>query len=162
MSSQGLHLKDEGSRLQVVSAGAVAGLVSRFVIAPLDVIKIRQQLQTHARAPAGPTPTPDPGQRGTLATFRHILRHEGITGFWKGNVPAEAMYVGYAAVQFTAYRSTALFLQRSLPFKLPDAAESFVAGAASGAAATTVTYPRESLTFISHRLVSILRTFLYL
>ncbi|KAG7120292.1 Isoleucine--tRNA ligase like protein [Verticillium longisporum] len=37
MSSSATRLKDEGSKLQVVTAGATAGLVSRFVIAPLDV-----------------------------------------------------------------------------------------------------------------------------
>ena len=34
------QLRDEGSRAQVVVSGAIAGLVSRFVIAPLDVIKV--------------------------------------------------------------------------------------------------------------------------
>jgi solute carrier family 25 thiamine pyrophosphate transporter 19 len=55
------------------------------------------------------------------------------------------MYVGYAAIQFTTYRSATMFLQNTLPVKLPDAAESFVAGAASGAAATTATYPLDLL-----------------
>ena len=30
MSSHGARLKDEGTKLQVVSAGAIAGLVSRY------------------------------------------------------------------------------------------------------------------------------------
>jgi solute carrier family 25 (mitochondrial thiamine pyrophosphate transporter), member 19 len=34
------QLKDEGNRTQVVLSGATAGLVSRFVVAPLDVIKV--------------------------------------------------------------------------------------------------------------------------
>lgn len=135
-SRQGHHLKDEGSRLQTISAGAIAGLVSRFVIAPLDVIKIRLQLQHN---------TATSSHRGTLATFKHILRHEGITGFWKGNVPAEMLYVCYAAAQFTTYRSTCIFLQTALPTRLPNSVESFVAGAAAGAAATSVTYPLDLL-----------------
>jgi hypothetical protein len=39
------QLKDEGNRAQVVLSGAVAGLVSRFVIAPLDVIKVSKIVQ---------------------------------------------------------------------------------------------------------------------
>jgi solute carrier family 25 thiamine pyrophosphate transporter 19 len=35
------QLRDEGSQQQVLIAGAASGLVSRFVIAPLDVIKVR-------------------------------------------------------------------------------------------------------------------------
>jgi solute carrier family 25 (mitochondrial thiamine pyrophosphate transporter), member 19 len=34
------QLRDEGTRLQVLAAASTAGLVSRFVIAPLDVIKV--------------------------------------------------------------------------------------------------------------------------
>lgn len=168
MSQRGEHLKDEGSRLQVVTAGAVAGLVSRsvhsrfhplnvpprianmglpsFVIAPLDVIKIRLQLQPHSLSdPLNPLRYA-PAYRGAVATLRHIIRHEGITGLWKGNVPAELMYVSYAAVQFGTYRTATLFLQSSgLSEHLPDAAESFLAGASAGATATTMTYPLDLL-----------------
>ncbi|KAM3432999.1 hypothetical protein MY4824_006259 [Beauveria thailandica] len=145
------RLKDEGTRVQVISAGAIAGLVSRFIIAPLDVIKIRLQLQPRQFSPrlaAGSPATLAPAQntyQGTFATLRHILRHEGVTAFWKGNVPAELMYVCYAASQFTAYRSVTLLLQTKLPIKLPDAAESFISGATSGAAATAMTYPLDLL-----------------
>lgn len=38
-----------------------------------------------------------------------------------------------------------MFLQNSLPTRLPDAAESFIAGAASGAVATGITYPLDLL-----------------
>ncbi|KAH7328695.1 mitochondrial carrier domain-containing protein [Stachybotrys elegans] len=145
MSPRGGHLKDEGSRLQVVSAGAIAGLVSRFVVAPLDVVKIRLQLQPYSLSdPLNPL-RDAPAYRGTIATIRHILRHEGFTALWKGNVPAEMMYVAYAATQFTTYRSVTLLLQNALPSRLPDWGESFVAGAASGAAATTITYPLDLL-----------------
>ncbi|KAM6539082.1 mitochondrial thiamine pyrophosphate transporter [Fusarium falciforme] len=98
-----------------------------------------------------PSPIPShlyaklPAYRGAFATLKHILKHEGITGLWKGNVPAELLYVCYGAVQFTTYRSTTVFLQTAFPTRLPDAAESFIAGAASGAAATGITYPLDLL-----------------
>ncbi|KAL7945910.1 mitochondrial carrier [Trichoderma barbatum] len=145
MSPRGGHLKDEGSKLQVVSAGAIAGLVSRFIVAPLDVVKIRLQLQPYSLSdPLAPL-REAPAYRGTVRTLKHILRHEGLTGLWKGNVPAELMYVCYSAVQFTTYRSTTVFLQTALPTRLPDSAETFVAGAVSGAAATGATYPLDLL-----------------
>ncbi|UKZ53741.1 mitochondrial thiamine pyrophosphate transporter [Trichoderma virens] len=145
MSPRGGHLKDEGSKLQVVSAGAIAGLVSRFIVAPLDVVKIRLQLQPYSLSdPLAPL-REAPAYRGTVDTIKHILRHEGVTGLWKGNVPAELMYVCYSAVQFTTYRSTTVFLQNALPTRMPDSAETFVAGAVSGAAATGVTYPLDLL-----------------
>ncbi|KAK1991180.1 mitochondrial carrier [Colletotrichum falcatum] len=147
MSPSGERLKDEGSRLQVVTAGATAGLFSRFVIAPLDVVKIRLQLQTHSLSDPLSVQSANGGPvyKGTLNTIRHILANEGITGLWKGNVPAELLYVCYSAVQFTAYRSTTQLLQAVFDNRLPNTAESFIAGAAAGAAATTATYPLDLL-----------------
>ncbi|KAI8632185.1 mitochondrial dicarboxylate carrier protein [Xylariaceae sp. FL1651] len=149
MSKSGQRLQDEGSRLQVVAAGATAGLISRFVIAPLDVVKIRLQLQSH---PLSNRPSPEiqqgtPIYRGTLSALRHIVANEGITGLWKGNVPAELMYVSYAAIQFTAYRSNTLLLHRLTgeENRLPHAVESFISGAAAGATATATTYPLDLL-----------------
>jgi solute carrier family 25 (mitochondrial thiamine pyrophosphate transporter), member 19 len=127
----------------------VAGLISRFVIAPLDVVKIRLQLQPHSLSDplSYENLRGSPIYKGTIRTLRHIVKHEGITGLWKGNVPAELMYVSYAAVQFTAYRSTTMLLHRLFPEekRLPYAVESFISGAAAGATATATTYPLDLL-----------------
>ncbi|GME26924.1 Mitochondrial carrier protein [Neofusicoccum parvum] len=161
MSGKVEQLKDEGSRWQVVGAGAIAGLVSRFVIAPLDVIKIRLQLQVHSLSDplSHASIRGGPIYKGTLGTLKHILREEGLTGLWKGNVPAEALYLCYGSMQFLAYRSASSFLQSlTLPpapnsagdkhdrrRRLPDAATTFLAGAFAGTAATTATYPLDLL-----------------
>lgn len=123
-------------------------MISRFVVAPLDVVKIRLQLQTHSLS--DPRTHLDlrgsPIYKGTLSTIRHIARQEGITGLWKGNVPAELMYVAYGAAQFTAYRAVTLGVHRIFgEGTLPKSAESFLAGAGAGATATTVTYPLDLL-----------------
>ncbi|KAI1127692.1 mitochondrial dicarboxylate carrier protein [Nemania abortiva] len=149
MSQTGQRLQDEGSRLQVVVAGATAGLISRFVIAPLDVVKIRLQLQSHSLSDplSHQNLRGSPIYKGTIRTMQHIVKHEGITGLWKGNVPAELMYVSYSAVQFTAYRSVTMLLHRlsSEENRLPHAAESFISGATAGATATATTYPLDLL-----------------
>ncbi|KAK3497143.1 mitochondrial thiamine pyrophosphate carrier 1 [Neurospora hispaniola] len=155
MSGKAERLKDEGSRLQVTAAGATAGLISRFVIAPLDVVKIRLQLQHHSLSDplihqrGAEIIGGGPVYKGTLPTIRHILRTEGLTGLWKGNIPAELLYVSYAAVQFTTYRSITQFLQAAFPKdqnkQLPPSVESFIAGASAGGVATAVTYPLDLL-----------------
>lgn len=128
----------------------MAGLISRFVIAPLDVVKIRLQLQSHSLSDPlsyehirgrGPI------YKGTISTFKTILATEGLTGLWKGNVPAELMYVSYSAIQFTTYRSTTQLLRRAAggEHAIPGAVESFIAGASAGAAATAATYPLDLL-----------------
>lgn len=120
----------------------------RFFIAPLDVVKIRLQLQTHSLS--DPLSLRDihgsPIYKGTIPTLKRILSDEGLSGLWKGNIPAELMYVSYSAIQFTTYRSVTLALQTAFgEHRLPTAAESFIAGASAGAAATTATYPLDLL-----------------
>ncbi len=136
--------------------------MQRFCIAPLDVLKIRLQLQTgplQGRGARGVISGLAP--IGTINTFKHILHDEGVTvvlsnsiycshanqgstlqAFWKGNVPAELLYVAYGAVQFSTYRMTNKLLQ---PFSLPNAVDTFLSGASAGAAATSLTYPLDLL-----------------
>lgn len=120
-----------------------------FIIAPLDVVKIRLQLQSHSLSDpvTHPYARGGPIYKGTIPTIRAILATEGITGLWKGNVPAELMYISYSAIQFTTYRSTTQLLRRLTgpEHRLPSAAESFIAGAAAGAAGTAATYPLDLL-----------------
>ena len=118
-----------------------------FVIAPLDVIKIRLQLQIHSLSdPLSTHGAKGPTYKGTLGTLKYILREEGLTGLWKGNIPAEAMYLCYGGVQFSAYKYMSTLLEAMpTPYELPGSAVSFISGAAAGACATTVTYPLDLL-----------------
>ncbi|XP_054887462.1 electrogenic aspartate/glutamate antiporter SLC25A12, mitochondrial-like [Poeciliopsis prolifica] len=71
-------LADEDGRLgplQLLTAGAIAGVPAASLVTPADVIKTR--LQVAARA--GQT-TYD----GVIDCFRKILREEGFSAFWKG------------------------------------------------------------------------------
>ncbi|KAG0130956.1 mitochondrial carrier domain-containing protein [Tuber indicum] len=134
-------------------AGAFSGLVSRFVIAPLDVIKIRLQLQpipTFTPTIQTTTPSalasapPPPLYRGILPTLLRILREETITGLWKGNIPAELLYITYGAAQFLTYRHLTTTLDSPF-YALPPSLKYFVSGGLAGAAATTLSYPFDLL-----------------
>lgn len=148
MRANGLLAVMQGTRGQVVVAGAISGLISRFCIAPLDVVKIRLQLHYHSLADPLSKPFPARTPTGIYIVARNILRHEGITGFWKGNIPAEGLYLSYGAVQFLAYRSASQALDKiceESDVRLPGAAKSFISGAVAGTAATTATYPLDLL-----------------
>lgn len=159
MSAGGEHLKDEGTKRQVVIAGGIAGLVSRFCIAPLDVVKIRLQLQIHSLSDPPSSrhhvvSTGSPIYKGTLSTMSSIIRQEGLTALWKGNISAELLYVCYGAVQFTVYRSTTQLLANlghlsdgggGGGFRLPTQVESFISGGVAGGIATASTYPLDLL-----------------
>ena len=110
-------------------------------------MKIRLQLSYHSLTDPIPSSLPS-NSRGVAAVAREILRNEGLTAFWKGNIPAEGLYLSYGAVQFLAYRSTNQILEKLAEDgngKLPGAAKSFIAGAVAGTAATTATYPLDLL-----------------
>ena len=83
-------------------AGGIAGGVSRLVIAPLDVVKIRLQLQRAPLASRAGGAAP-PAYTGIRQTALRVLREEGLRQLWGGNGAAMALWVAYSAVQFPAY-----------------------------------------------------------
>ncbi|KAF3341364.1 mitochondrial thiamine pyrophosphate carrier-like isoform X3 [Carex littledalei] len=97
-------------------AGAIAGGISRTVTSPLDVIKIRFQVQLE------PTTTWTLLQkemyrpskyRGLQQTTKEIFREESLLGFWRGNVPGLLLYMPYTAIQFTVLHKFKTFASGS-------------------------------------------------
>lgn len=120
-------------------AGAILGAVARLFTAPLDTIKIRMQLAS-----------PGQGQLTTILTS--TLRNEGVRALWKGNVPAEIMYVLYGASQFALYQALNQGLTRLedtyplvlKPLRNPTC-HSLITGLGAGATLTLITYPFDLL-----------------
>lgn len=79
-------------------AGAVSGMVTRALIQPLDVLKIRFQLQIE------PTTRRGGGlYHGIFQSLFTIAKSEGPSALWKGHLPAQALSVGYGVAQFWSY-----------------------------------------------------------
>lgn len=128
MTHNNLDADAETSGFESVVAGGCAGLVARFVIAPMDVVKIRLQLHSSS----------------TVAhTIREIFYKEGVTAFWKGNIPAETMYVLYGAVEFGTYKYLNHLCRVDLG--LGNDWTVLLSGAFAGSAATVATYPLDLL-----------------
>jgi hypothetical protein len=127
-------------------AGGASGGLTRALLSPLDVLKIRLQLRSAA---AG---------GGALAVARGILAADGVRGFWRGSGTGIALWVAYMAVQFPAYQAARRALEASSGgggsgssggaggggggaslLQLPPL--SLLAGGLAGVAATAVTYP---------------------
>ncbi|XP_068770154.1 mitochondrial thiamine pyrophosphate carrier isoform X2 [Struthio camelus] len=83
------------STLEAAAAGSAAGLVNRVLVSPLDVIKIRFQLQIEQLSSRNPLAK----YHGILQAAQRIFREEGLVAFWKGHVPAQFLSVGFGAVQ---------------------------------------------------------------
>jgi len=81
-------------------AGGLSGMVTRCVVAPLDVIKIRLQLQVVAKGSS----RKGVKYTGIWRTLCVIVQEEGVLALWKGNLTAEFLWGGYMATQFVTYR----------------------------------------------------------
>lgn len=103
----------------------------------MDTIKIRLQLVLVKAQPVS-----------GVHLISEILRKEGVAALWKGNVPAEYLYIFYGASQFTSYsvlnRSFGEF-QEKFNFTLHPLAHSFVVGCGTGIFSTLITYPFDLL-----------------
>jgi solute carrier family 25 thiamine pyrophosphate transporter 19 len=130
--------------LAVTVSSVDSNFDARFVIAPLDVVKIRLQLQWHGTRALGDTIVEGPTYRGIISSMRTILLQEGIRGLWKGNIPAELLYMTYGPVQFVALKECTLLMQSATP-QIHEDARNFIAGGVAGAAATAATYPFDLL-----------------
>lgn len=133
------------------AAGAIAGGISRTVTSPLDVIKIRFQVQLEPTTSWALLRRDIHGQSkytGMLQATKDIFREEGLPGFWRGNVPALLMVMPYTAIQFTVLHKLKTFAAGSS--KSEDHIHlspylSFVSGALAGCAATVGSYPFDLL-----------------
>ncbi|GMH52615.1 hypothetical protein TrLO_g10371 [Triparma laevis f. longispina] len=120
-------------------AGGFAGFAVRMITAPLDLIKIRLQLEKGDVLDT------------TIKTVKSVYLNEGPLGFFKGNVAATYLWITYAAVQFSVYTQMATFLNEASPenyfpyVRMSPTAIAFVAGASAGLTATVCTYPFDYL-----------------
>ncbi|KYO42664.1 solute carrier family 25 member 45 isoform X2 [Alligator mississippiensis] len=70
---------------RVLAAGCCAGLAQAVVLAPVDLIKVRLQSQTHGLGRGGPAEeTRAPRYRGPVHCAACILREEGPRGLLRG------------------------------------------------------------------------------
>lgn len=131
-------------------SGAIAGGISRTVTSPLDVIKIRFQVQLEPTvrllSPGGVYGVSK--YTGVFQATRDILREEGMLGLWRGNVPALLMVMPYTAIQFAVLHKFKSFVAGSS--KAEDHARlspylSYVSGGLAGSAATVGSYPFDLL-----------------
>ncbi|KAI1884071.1 hypothetical protein AGOR_G00222610 [Albula goreensis] len=122
-------------------AGSVAGMVTRALISPLDVIKIRFQLQIErvsSRRPEGK-------YWGLWQASRCILAEEGLPAFWKGHVPAQLLSVCFGAVQFASFEFLTELVHNSTPYHSQTAGVHFVCGGLAACTATVTCQPLDTL-----------------
>lgn len=81
-------------------AGSASGVITRLLCQPLDVLKIRFQLQVE---PIKKNITTNSKYRSVLQATNLIVREEGIKALWKGHVPGQLLSISYGVAQFTSF-----------------------------------------------------------
>lgn len=115
----------------VFVAGGCAGVISRTVTAPLNLVKMR--LQTNS----------DPSF-GMRQCFRTVMSEGGVRAFWRGNLANILKVTPESAVRFGVYEQLKNCMMgsstgESRPFMTPT--EKFVCGSTAGGVGQAIVYP---------------------
>ncbi|XP_062872851.1 mitochondrial thiamine pyrophosphate carrier [Trichomycterus rosablanca] len=122
-------------------AGSAAGMVTRAIISPLDVLKIRFQLQVERVSSS----RPEGKYRGIVQAWRCILGEEGVTAFWKGHVAAQLLSVCYGAVQFASFQALTELVHNTTPYNSQAGGIHFLCGGMAACSATVACQPLDTL-----------------
>ena len=128
--------KNNNININPIVAGAIAGAVARVFVAPLDVIKIRLQIQKENYSLTSAK------YKGAFSAMATIAREEGIRkGLWAGTVPALCLWIPYTGIQFGMLNALNESSSSSSSSSSSFLNNNFVFGAVAGATATVATYP---------------------
>lgn len=106
-------------------SGALAGVAARTVSSPMDLLKIRFQMQSATKVSSNQC-------KSIPASIRRVFKNEGLKGFWKGNMAGIYLYASYSAIQFGIYDK--------LSHTYPNL-EKGISGAMAALGATLISYP---------------------
>ncbi|KAK9880951.1 hypothetical protein WA026_013275 [Henosepilachna vigintioctopunctata] len=81
-------------------AGSASGCITRLICQPLDVLKIRFQLQVE---PIMKNSTTKSKYQSIFQATTLILREEGVQALWKGHNPGQLLSITYGLAQFTSF-----------------------------------------------------------
>ncbi|CAN4122274.1 unnamed protein product [Withania somnifera] len=129
--SIGLRRRDAVNTSKHLWAGAVAAMVSRTVVAPLETLKLEYIVRGE--------------QKHLLELVKMIAATQGLRGFWKGNLVNILRTAPFKAVNFCAFDTYRKQLLRLSGNKETTNAERFVAGAAAGVTATVMCLPLDTI-----------------
>ena len=145
-----------------LASGAVSGVLSRCLTAPISTAKTNVQTLTACTRTASGGMTRNEA-RALRSSFSAILAAESWPGLWKGNSIAVARIIPYMAVRFAVYEELKLaaiaYSSQSLPPGGPGVDDpegggdgagfgpgaKFAAGSLAGLSAVLVTYPLDLL-----------------
>ncbi|KAL2893820.1 putative mitochondrial adenine nucleotide transporter BTL3 [Bienertia sinuspersici] len=112
-------------------AGAVAAMVARTVVAPLERLKLEYIVRGE--------------QKNLSELIKTIAVTQGLKGFWKGNLVNILRTAPFKAINFCAYDTYRKQLRKFQLFEETANSERFIAGAAAGITATVLCLPLDTI-----------------
>lgn len=154
---------------QIAFAGGCAGAVTSFVLTPIELVKVRMQVQMiaqeqhqHILSAASASHSSNitstrPKVPGPVKLFRSVLQQHGVRGLWLGQTGTFLREAGGSVAWFAAFEGCArAFVARRQKQLSPsssrritkddlNSAELMLAGAAAGAGYTVVLFPADCI-----------------
>lgn len=123
------------SMAHIYTAGMYAGLAQCFFMVPVELLKIRLQLQT--------APPSSPRYMGALQMASHVVRHEGVLGLFRGTSVTLIRDLPSFGVYFAAYHGGCRWLDPGCAADSAAAspAVQLAAGGAAGVFSWFFVYP---------------------
>lgn len=91
---------------QAAFAGGASGALTRAVAQPLDVLKIRFQLQIE--------PIGKGSKYSSISqAIGSIVKEEGVCTLWSGHIPAQLLSISYGVLQFSAFEALTDLCQKT-------------------------------------------------
>lgn len=138
-------------QLKQVFAGGMSGAITRCFGQPLDVIKIRFQLQVEPLQEGNNKSK----YRSIFQAVRLMYREEGILSFWKGHNPAQLLSITFGITQFWVFEQMNIWTKHIETLNDRPTTRHFISGAFAGCVATFFATP---LDVVRTRLVAQDRT----
>uniref|UniRef100_A0A0X3PMZ3 Mitochondrial thiamine pyrophosphate carrier n=1 Tax=Schistocephalus solidus TaxID=70667 RepID=A0A0X3PMZ3_SCHSO len=116
-------------------AGSLSGITVRAITQPLDVLKIRFQLQVEKISS-----TNGGYYQSMYQALHRISREEGLVGLWKGHVPGQLLSVVFVSSEFYFFHK---FSELSLHYlhSLSSISTDLVCGSGAGLVSSVICQP---------------------
>lgn len=121
-------------QIKTALSGGLSGAITRSICQPLDVLKIRFQLQVENEGRGAK-------YHSVFQAVRLMQREEGIKIFWRGHNPAQVLSICYGISQFWFYEQINLSTKHIQFFDAHGDLRHFLCGAAAGTFATVIANP---------------------
>lgn len=139
--------------------GGISGIVTSFILTPIELVKCQMQVQSLYQAHTADTlinhPTNGPrisaknihtlNLPGPLKLITSIYQREGITGFWRGQTGTLFREAGGSAAWFGCYEYVTEWFRRHYRKDTNTTGEAMLAGAVSGVAFNLSLFPADTI-----------------